>query len=797
MEGSEDPELEKLVTQFKTSIRSLNYSDIMGILSKIDSIIGDKFLNQRFVDIISKHVFPLLYPSDSGSSKLRFTIQCVTLSRLCKWSPTSRIEILGSVISIFERYPQEFAFNSCIKQTAIDLVNSCKDFLTLLKEVKNDFSTDTIWSFLIFCYNNTSTFSKPNWELINSLIQDPSTFNSSFSEEVLSFLTYTAQNWGQNPQFAFQFFEVSSKRLQLKLTGVPTFLVDPNSSPKNKCEKIIFITSSHLRESNPATARSLTQIVAQESKIADKIFVCSLYLSLLRNVSSNFHSNLIQRIVNIVRSHQLDSCSAAKIVCICSCFPPPRNFSFLGHFFELFSPQPHSCSMFFGHIAEFCDLLPDNFISSLCNDCLSCIRSSGTNFGVMHLLVRLLKRCQNNPLIAQSMDLQSYIQTLQDSANESTKLTAKCLARLSILRSIPIDFDTRSPPGLELTCLVCSYTLTYQSSVYDISRLYLCFIISRMCGFETPLKTIAEANLDFSDAVIDEENGRTLILATREALKLSRTKDVDVFTPLAESITKMSNFQDVVQSISEFFTPQYCENISPEVLRPLVLSLDRVHSNYEPLRNLLLCVISKHSKKWRDFIDISPVFRAWFFTRVCAPLAMKCSGPFHVCSKIRLDSIEFASMLPAAKKWLTHPTTHETRAAAMNFIRSNLMMRKELAQFVLRLSFSILTRSAAPPFPDIDIPSDPIIDFETFTVAENRTAPSLELSASLKVFTKALDLGIKSIGDNDLDAIHASLKHSKDPRVRIPYLDFLRRLGLRGSAYASQIDPKISVTPFF
>ncbi|EAY12476.1 hypothetical protein TVAG_128900 [Trichomonas vaginalis G3] len=799
MDGSNDPEINSLLDKFKISYRSLEYTGVCDILSKIDDILEDDFMKQFQVNVIANIALPLLYPSESGSSKLRWTLQCITASKLVKWAPTLRIDILISVISVFEKYPQEFATNTAIRQTATDLITYSKNFWDLLHEVKSEFSADTIWSFLIFCSYNSTILDKPNWDLMNSLIQNPSTFNSSYSEDVLTFLTRTAKNWGQNPQFAFQLLDGAVKKTPIKLgVSIPAFIVEQNTSPKNKIEKLIYTVASHLKEANPLTARALTQIVMLESKIPDKVFVTSLYLALLRNIPQNFHPNLVQKLVTLVRTNQFEASAAAKIVAVTSTVQPPRNFSFLSHFMDSFASQTHSASMFFGHLAEVCELLSDDVVFPLVRDSISAIRSMGTNFGVMHLLVRLLKRAQSKPSILSGSDLNYYIQTIVDYSNQSTKLSAKCLARLAILNNNPLNFDTNSISSLELTTLVCAYSFNYGSNVYDDSLNYTAFVISKMCNFETSYNILSK--IDYSRTFLNGDNARTIYLATKEAIKLSLTKNNDVFSPLSESLTKMLIFQDVTQIISDYFTSSNSSRINPNVLSNLITALDRVNSNYEPLRNLLITVTAKYTDDWVDTLineRNSNQFRSWFVMRVLRPLAMKCSGAFYVLSEMKLGPIEFASVIPAAKKWLTIGGANEVRAAAIKFVEKNLKGKKELTQFTLKLAFSIITRCESPSFPDIDIPDEPLIDFDTPVVPENRTAPSAELAASLRILCKAVECGIGNISDQDLDIIHRSLKHSKDPRVRRPYIKFLGRLGLRGAAYAAQMDPKLSITPFF
>ena len=255
-------ELPELIDKLQVSVRTLDFSGTNTLLDSIDSLLGKNILPMKYSNQICTFVLPLFYPSDENSSKLRFTIQCIIASKLVKWAPSARIEILYAVLSIYEKYNIAFIGNTYIKQTAIDLLNSSRNIWELFTEASKDFNGDVLWSFIIFASNSSAALDKENYSLLSKMLQNKVTFYCSCTDDILTLLCYTSKNWGPNPSFATSFYELSIKHIDLRLgVSIPRFISDDLAFPQTKPEKVIYIVSSHLTESNSQTSRALSTIV--------------------------------------------------------------------------------------------------------------------------------------------------------------------------------------------------------------------------------------------------------------------------------------------------------------------------------------------------------------------------------------------------------------------------------------------------------------------------------------------------------------------------------------------------------
>ena len=800
-------ELQPLIEKLQASVRKLDYTGTSTILDTIDDMLSDKLLPNKYSNQIRMIILPLFYPSDENSSKLRFSIQCISASKLVKWSPSTRIDILYSILAIFEKYPLSFNTKTCISQTAIDLLNSCKDVCGLIEEATKDFKGEVIWGFIVFAFHNSKALDSPSWHLFSTMIQNPATFYCSSTNDILSIMCRQAENWGLNPSFAAQFLDTAIKKTELKLgVSLPKFIFEDDAEPLTKTDKIIYIVASHIREANPQTARALASIVQLESKISDKLFQASLYLQLLKNAPQCYQGNLFNRLSGVVKTTKFEPSTAARIAAITSNIKQSKSFNLINYFSTIYAGDLNSTSMFFGHLADCVEILGENSLRGLLRDAFTLIASRGPSFGVCTFAYKILKRVQMNPHLVSPSELVEYRATILGRRDTQCIVpTAKVIGRISCILGEPIDIDCSSMLAMQLTTSGCAYAITAGSTAYPDDHILTAAIISQICDFKHTEEKIAvamskiNANFPGDSIILSDSRANEVLVAAREALKWININTVDVFHPLTEAIEHMDTQGKYIPILTEFFVARHCDTIPPDVLPRIVKVLDKTNASYEVIRDLLISAAGRFHEKWKDyFIEAfnSQLFRAWCISRVFAHLAVKSGGPFNICESIDLNKIEFEQMLPALKKWLTFANVSEARAAAIAFVARHVYNNMEVTKYTQKLAFSIITRQTMPAFPDIPVGEEPVIDFNA-PANENRMGPAAELAASLVFLSKIITSGIGTFDDVDLDAIHSALKISNDPRVRIPYLNFLSDLGLKGAAYVTQMEPSVVVTPFY
>ena len=128
----------------------------------------------------------------------------------------------------------------------------------------------------------------------------------------------------------------------------------------------------------------------------------------------------------------------------------------------------------------------ENSINGLLRDSFSLTERKGASFGVCRLASKLLKKVQNNPSLVSQNELLHYRDVLLLHGNEqSIMLSAKCLARISIITQTPLDIDTRTMATTQLSVFSISYPF-FSRIFFDISlskpiscnHLILAFLIS-------------------------------------------------------------------------------------------------------------------------------------------------------------------------------------------------------------------------------------------------------------------------------------------------------------------------------
>jgi len=811
--GDNSEVLNQIIEQFQVKLRNIDYTGVTSSLEEINRILRGNLLPPKFAKTVSSLVLPILYPSESHSSKLRFSIQCLAATYLLRWSPSTRIQILGSIISIFEQYPTLFYGNSAIKRLSLDHFEISKNLWEQIEFHMSSFVPNTMWCFLLYIFDNIEIEKNACWSVINKLVGDSSTFNSSNSHKIITFLSRTSKIWSSNPEFSFLFLNSMLKNYQYEFSlSLPDFLISA-SEPNTLNDKVIFIISSHLTEVSPQTARVLSTIMQNETRIGDKVFFISLVLSLIKFVPKNYTGLLYQKAMTYIKNFEFEPLAASQIVAFSSIIGQSQN-SIVDIFCSKFMINSNLLSIFYGHLSDLVDHLESSSLILLLNDSVSVVKSNGCHFGICQFISKVLNKMSKNiePFkedrhkFSQIIDI--FVSMKEYPASYmAAKIVAKLLPLSNRNQTITIDFS--SVQKIQFTCGVCCYSLCYcGSQFYSIDQAISVYFVSKLLLYEKYVSILAKNSLSSynisqfppQECQIDDIIANNLLEISKN--NISKHNIEEFYSIIIEIIRRVSSSTIICKFIIAFWV-----NADNTPIFTFIQIIEIISTKKITYQNVFGYVLSLIYSQNNEVISLfkncfmNYQFRSWVFNHVFYPISFRNPQPFLMAEKLGINLFEFKTLLPAMKYWLSYQNnSNVNRAAAIRLVSAYPTYIPLLTQHTISVSKALLFKSDVPLFPDLgDDDCDPISPNINFYIPpiENKNAISHEFQSSLIMLSRMNRIKESYLTDDELDTLYQTLHQSNDPRVRKPYMKLLVAIGLRGAPYACHLLKKELTSPCF
>lgn len=821
-------EFDKSIEEFLLYFRTLQLTRIYEIIDEITNKIGDGNLDPKYVKRISSVVFPIFYPSDNYTSKLRFTIICVTCSFLVRFAPETRLEILESIIDTFKQFPNAFVGKEQMKKLTIDFFKFSPNYWEVLQEVFKNYTNDLKWSFLLYAGNKTVLLSIENWNYILELISESSFFLNRQLHEIVDFLIEVTDKWGSNPIVASKFTDYC---LNLdSLNDLPSFLFDQNAHPQTFTDKIIYLITKNCANNSQKTARVLSGIMRNDEKYKSILFKLSLFIALMLNVSQNYRNPILQRVKTIVENNKFDPIVAAHITIAASMYNS-QKLSFLDIFYNSFSGNSILLSTYFGKFNECIDCLPiPKTIPSLLDGLKSIVNGSPSQ-SICDFCSSLLCKIIQFPDCFIQEDLQPLKQYIDiilavtfnycvlNISTISFKLLlsiANIIVMLESLFSINIkpQFDLKNIVKCYFVCAIYAKSLHYSKDgkiSIPFEYAFTARILSILLGFSNLIKSFSDIMIVYKldsfypkEFSISDELAKLIYEGAKISQKDELCAPTDFYKTIIFFLEMINNLIIIKKFIQKFWNNKNSLSMPMNLFQNFINLLIK-NNCYDLCKSYFIYLIDDNNNELLNELKQTfqnKTFRYWFVKNILAPSAMKLPQAYYLARKLRLDIVENEFMLRGLSKVLPYTIPSALRAEAMKYVATSEFISKPILNYCLDVSLSILLQNPEKPiFPTFDdIIYDNNIEINSILnsfVVNNKSALSLEIEASLYILGKNLQKDRNFISDEKLDKIHKSLFRSQDPRIKKPYLKFLSSIGLRGIPYASSISDQIQVIPFY
>lgn len=830
------------VDHILSSFRLLEFSKIQSHFDEIERLLTGNILDEQLSNRIALSMLPIFYPGDTSSYRLKFSIQCLSSCYLLKMAPNLRLDILTSVMDIFQQFPHVFIGKSAIRTVLNTFFESVDNSPEIFNQAIADRSYDFIWCFFLYCYDNIESAKHiTNWELISHLLSNESLYQSRKIMEILSFLEKSCYTWGPNSMVSSALAN-QSFNFAIHENDIPPFIYDPNSYAITREEKTILAIALHISQPVPQTARTLSIITRQSDQFQSPLYLISLFLALLQNAPSNYKKALAQKVQSISEKVAFSERVAAHIVAAVS-VSQIANFSLIGTFSNSFGSNEYKRSIFFAHLADCCQFFDMNstvyFITTALNSISNCSYEGICN--CCKFISSLLNKCRLQPDVLTQEDLEHFSQAVPILINIVTQkceeqtatietigvlvdLAAKILAKISILCNQPIELGSSNNFCiLHFICAVHAYLLKYSSHlILPLETVCISYITAELANFEKFGKIIRQQICRLSEStdfpphgfILNDEAARLILTFAQTAFRMRNCSAETFYNVIVSFLPCISSSLILNQFISSFWNETTASEIPINTI-PLILSLT---NDYNALFKLFVARLVKDSEELNKvispFLQKSIRFRYWFVSDFLSKCAYYIPKAFSVARCLHLTSSEISEFIPALIKVLPKRNTATSiRAAGIKFVGTyqEFKQLKPLAKYCVQLAIYTLIRSQeSPEFPLVEelLHGDSLTntslnlmtlenELSRYITSDNRNAVTKELNASLKLLTNAIECNSEMISEKEINTIHQILRRSDDIRVRKSYLKFLGALGLKGIAYASRLSNAIPVTPFF